>query len=491
MAVLDFPASPSTGDTHTQNGVTFVYDGTGWNPVTPALADSGVTTAKIAADAVTNAKIADDAVDTENLADDSVGAAALNISAGSNITFSTASDVLTINAGGGTPADGSITTAKLADDAVTAAKIADGAVGTAAIASGGVDTAELAADAVTGAKIADDAVDTEHLADDSVGAAALNISAGSNVTFSTASDVLTISASGGGGGTPGDGTITTAKLADDAVTAAKIADGAVGVSQLDVIKQFVRFHYDNATGAERKHNLLWDSSTLFTTSVRNDDTDQARMWAIDRTVSDVQAQIRNMGGYTAITAGSNPSVGSRPLDYGGLRVFTNSSWECLINGQPTVFFGAVANGATMEIALELGLQYRFKAHSATTWGSWRDCTAEDYASGGTTYYDASEFYRTSMQRDNRSGDARFRSVFRHKEGLTAQSSGTRWGDQAPAFAIMFSAGTGGAFPAAVDYHFRVVWSAGEGGTGPNNSYVRGEIERIYNYNERFTADRIS
>ena len=109
--------------------------------------------------------------------------------------------------GGGTVADGSITTTKLADNAVTGAKIALGsdaagdimynngtdyvrlakgsanevlqinsgatapewgAVAATEIAANAVDTSELNADAVTGAKIADNAIDSEHYTDGSI-----------------------------------------------------------------------------------------------------------------------------------------------------------------------------------------------------------------------------------------------------------------------------------------------------------------------------------
>ena len=58
--------------------------------------------------------------------------------------------------GGGTPGDGSITTAKLAADAVTNAKLADDAVETDNIKDANVTTAKLANDAVTKAKLGTD-----------------------------------------------------------------------------------------------------------------------------------------------------------------------------------------------------------------------------------------------------------------------------------------------------------------------------------------------
>jgi len=117
-----------------------------------------------------------------------------------------------------TPADGTVTTAKLgssavttakiADDAITNAKIADdainsehytdGSIDTAHIADLQVTTAKIAADAITGAKLADDAVDSEHYTDGSIDTAHI-----------------------------ADLQVTTGKLAADAVTGAKIADDAI------------------------------------------------------------------------------------------------------------------------------------------------------------------------------------------------------------------------------------------------------------------------
>jgi len=64
----------------------------------------------------------------------------------------------------GTPADGTVSTAKLVDAAVTTAKLADAAVTTAKLADAGVTTAKLADAAVTTAKLADAGVTTAKLA---------------------------------------------------------------------------------------------------------------------------------------------------------------------------------------------------------------------------------------------------------------------------------------------------------------------------------------
>ena len=120
--------------------------------ITGALADGGVTTAKIAADAVTNAKIADDAIGNENLQNNSVAAA--NIANNAVTTTKIA--------------DAQITTAKINDTAVTNAKLATGAVTTAKITDAQITTAKINDDAVTTAKVADGAVTTAKIADDAV-----------------------------------------------------------------------------------------------------------------------------------------------------------------------------------------------------------------------------------------------------------------------------------------------------------------------------------
>ena len=142
---------------------------------------------------------------------------------GTTLTFSTAPasgvkveaiNLLTV-AASTTPADTSVTTAKLASNAVTTAKITDANVTTAKIADDAVTAAKLASNAVVTASIVDDNVTQAKIADDAVGADQLAASA-----VVTASMV--------------DDAVTTAKIADDAITAALIADNAVDIARLNV-----------------------------------------------------------------------------------------------------------------------------------------------------------------------------------------------------------------------------------------------------------------
>lgn len=58
---IDFPNSPTAGDTHTVGSKTWQYDGTSWNVILGdvMLAVGSVTAEKISDGAITSAKIAD------------------------------------------------------------------------------------------------------------------------------------------------------------------------------------------------------------------------------------------------------------------------------------------------------------------------------------------------------------------------------------------------------------------------------------------------
>ena len=121
--------------------------------ITGALADGGVTTAKIADDAVTAGKIAAGAVGTTDLAN---GAVTNEKIADATITH-------------GKYGAGSVGTTALAATAVTTAKIADDAVTNAKIASQTITGASIANDAITGALIADGTITATNIAAGTIG----------------------------------------------------------------------------------------------------------------------------------------------------------------------------------------------------------------------------------------------------------------------------------------------------------------------------------
>ena len=102
------------------------------------------------------------------------------------------------------PADGSVTTAKIADGAVTTVKVADGTITTAKILDSAVTAAKIADSGVTTAKINDGAITTAKIVDGAVTADKLDTNA-----------------------------VTSAKIGSNAVTSAKIADGTVGTADIE------------------------------------------------------------------------------------------------------------------------------------------------------------------------------------------------------------------------------------------------------------------
>ena len=110
--------------------------------ITGALADGGVTEAKIASGAVTNGKIGNGAVTQLKLANSSVGTDQLKDG-----------EVTTLKLN-----NSAVTTAKIADNNITAAKIADDQLKSRHYEDGSIDTQHIADAQITTAKIADEAV---------------------------------------------------------------------------------------------------------------------------------------------------------------------------------------------------------------------------------------------------------------------------------------------------------------------------------------------
>ena len=190
-------SSGGSGLSTVASNSTLSGDGTSGSPL--GVADSGITSDKIATGAVTGTKLASDAVTNSKVADDAIG------------------------------------TDQLVNNAITGDKILDLTV----------DTNDLATDAVTGAKLANSSVGVDTLS------TAGTRSSGQFLQWDSTNGLQWAAASGGSGlsavttgstlegdGTSGDpldiadGGITTVKLGDSIITSGKIFDGTVNTSDL-------------------------------------------------------------------------------------------------------------------------------------------------------------------------------------------------------------------------------------------------------------------
>lgn len=195
----------------------FIYaDGAYQQVVMPSsgIAAGAVTDTKIANNAVTDAKI------------QSGGLSASSIGTGAVTTAKIS--------------DANVTTAKLADSAVTNAKIAaatidgtrlaNGAVGTAALTDSGITSSKFAAGSVVNAAIADSAVTNAKIADATIAYGKLNLADGAipaaKITSASISG-LQLAASAVGTTAIANSAVTSAKIADSGVTGGKIGASAV------------------------------------------------------------------------------------------------------------------------------------------------------------------------------------------------------------------------------------------------------------------------
>ena len=171
-----------------------------------------------------------------------------------------------------TPADGTVTTAKIVDGAVTAAKIAADAVTSTKILDANVLTAKLADNAVTAAKIASDAVITAKI---------LN----SNVT--------------------------TAKIADAAITPAKLSGAQIGSAPIYGVRAWVNFTGTGTIAIKASGNVTsltdnggtgGDYTINFTTAMP--DADYAVMGAARQSSGGTRGVCLDIHNSTALASGS-------------------------------------------------------------------------------------------------------------------------------------------------------------------------------------------
>ena len=303
---------------------------------TSMIANSAVTSAKIADGTIVTADLADDAVTTAKIDDANITTALI---ADSNVTTAklasgavTTAKITDANITTAKIADANVTNAKLATDAVTQAKMADNSVGTAEIIDANVTTAKIANDAVTAAKIAADAVGTSEIAANAVTASEL-----ADNSVDTAAIV--------------DANVTTAKIADNAVTTAKIADaelvelatmGSTTASALADLTQAEVDILNGATANTSEINILdgltattaelnqLDGKTINSSLVAANTNDIPTSSAVN---SFVVALMDSLGGFVAIAdENSFPTTNPDPSDDAGTVVSIANAGGMAING---------------------------------------------------------------------------------------------------------------------------------------------------------------
>ena len=173
----------------------------------------------------------------------------------------------------------------------------------------------------------------------------------------------------------------------------------------------------------------------------------------------------------------NHSMVPGTITHSTMRALPGESYSCRMDGIGTFYCGTGANHG-----IEMGMQFRHKAITSSTWGSWQDCTIVASSDG---YYDPTKWFGSSsienVQPENASGNSRLASLFREKR----RQGGSEHMDVSPPFFAQFGVGTGEVFVPGVsgrDFQFRFVFCP----SGMSNAKVR----KLYNYTEILTADRL-
>lgn len=236
MPVIDFPdpLTSSVGDTFTESGKTWEYDGTAWNLVVGPLelATNSVTSGKIFNGSVLESKLANSAVSVHKIANGAV----------------TSAKLATNSVGETQISNSSVTTAKLATESVTTEKLANASVTADKMAANAVVSSSIAANAVA-------------LGSQTTGNYVASLVAGTGVTLSNNSGegATPTVAIGQAVGTTSEVTFSNLKTTSVIEPLSISATAATGTVAIDAANG-TTYYTANAT-ANWVVNLRWNSTT--------------------------------------------------------------------------------------------------------------------------------------------------------------------------------------------------------------------------------------
>jgi hypothetical protein len=199
-------------------GQVSVNNGLEKNADTIGIANSGVTTARVADGAITSAKIATSAVQTGNVGDAQITQQKLaNDCVGAAQVIDGEIDTVAL-------ANSCVTESKLNNASVSTAKLQDASITTAKLGTGVVQTSNVGDAQITGSKLANDCIDSQHISDGAINASAMmaNSVVGSDQLASASITSAKIATGAVGSSALATGAVQTDKLQDSSVTSAKL-----------------------------------------------------------------------------------------------------------------------------------------------------------------------------------------------------------------------------------------------------------------------------